>query len=145
MPCILLVFNGGFMVFLHLLLFPGWVIVNTTAIYADRYVLQMLYRIYPFLKKKKSVIGIAVIDKNHCLPYAKKINCIVCEEHCPVEKKAIRLEEVMEKDYKGRLIKLKRPYVIEELCIGCGICENKCPVEGKAAIEVFHIKNKKVG
>ena len=96
-------------------------------------------------KKKKSVIGIAVIDKNHCLPYAKKINCIVCEEHCPVEEKAIRLEEVMEKDYKGRLIKLKRPYVIEELCIGCGICENKCPVEGKAAIEVFHIKNKKVG
>jgi len=95
-------------------------------------------------QKKKSVIGVAVIDKNHCLPYAKRINCIVCEEHYPVEEKAIRLEEVMEKDYKGRLIKLKRPYIIDELCIGCGICENKCPVEGKAAIEVFHIKSKKV-
>lgn len=94
--------------------------------------------------KKKSIIGKAIIDKNNCLPYAKKKNCIVCEEHCPVPEKAIRLEEIIEKDYKGKMVRLKRPYIVDELCIGCGICENKCPVEGRAAIEVFtyKIKNK---
>ncbi|MCX7966043.1 MAG: 4Fe-4S dicluster domain-containing protein [Syntrophorhabdaceae bacterium] len=91
----------------------------------------------PLPQKKKSVIGIAVIDRNHCLPYAKKKNCIVCEEHCPIPEKAIRFEEVLERDYRGRSIRLKRPYILEELCTGCGICENKCPVEEKAAIEVF--------
>lgn len=91
----------------------------------------------PLQQKKKSVIGLAVIDKNHCLPYAKRVNCIVCEEHCPIPEKAIRFEEVIERDYKGRAVRLKRPYIIEDLCTGCGICENKCPLEGKSAIEVF--------
>ncbi|HOE16951.1 MAG TPA: 4Fe-4S binding protein [Syntrophorhabdaceae bacterium] len=91
----------------------------------------------PLEKKKKSVIGVAHLDKNHCLPYARKINCIVCEEHCPVPEKAIRFEVVEEKDHSGKTVTLKRPYVVEELCNGCGICENKCPLEGKSAIEVF--------
>lgn len=97
----------------------------------------------PLAQKRNSVIGIAVIDKNHCLPYAKKINCIVCEEHCPIPEKAIKFEEITDYDYKGRKVKLKRPYVVDELCIGCGICENKCPVEDKAAIEVFSHKDRK--
>lgn len=88
-------------------------------------------------KKKTSVIGVAVIDKNHCLPYAKKINCIVCEEHCPIPEKAIRFEVVEERDHSGKAITLKKPYIVEELCNGCGICENKCPLEGKSAIEIF--------
>jgi MauM/NapG family ferredoxin protein len=91
----------------------------------------------PLEKKKKSIIGLAAVDKNHCLPYAKKINCIVCEEHCPIPEKAIRLESVEERGYDGQVITLKRPYIVEELCNGCGICEYVCPVEGKAAIEVY--------
>ncbi|MCX5813241.1 MAG: 4Fe-4S binding protein [Proteobacteria bacterium] len=91
----------------------------------------------PLSQKKKSIIGVAVFDKNHCLPYAKKINCLVCEEHCPIPEKAIRFELSGEKDYNGKQIVLKKPYVIDELCTGCGICENKCPLEGKSAIEVF--------
>lgn len=98
----------------------------------------------PLENKKKSVIGIAAIDKNHCLPYAKKINCIVCEEHCPVPEKAIKFEEVLEKNYSGKTVKLKRPYVIEDLCTGCGICENKCPLEGKSAIEVFSKRKRQI-
>jgi polyferredoxin len=99
----------------------------------------------PLEKKKKSIIGLAAFDKNHCLPYAKKINCIVCEEHCPIPEKAIRLETVEEKDYEGRTISLKRPYVVDELCNGCGICEFVCPLEGKSAIEVYgKTKRKKV-
>jgi polyferredoxin/Pyruvate/2-oxoacid:ferredoxin oxidoreductase delta subunit len=91
----------------------------------------------PLEQKKKSVIGLAAIDKNHCLPFAKKINCIVCEEHCPIPGKAIRFESVTDVDFSGKKINLKRPYIVDELCNGCGICENKCPLEGKSAIEVF--------
>jgi polyferredoxin/formate hydrogenlyase subunit 6/NADH:ubiquinone oxidoreductase subunit I len=91
----------------------------------------------PLEAKKTSVIGTAVFDKNHCLPYAKKINCIVCEEHCPIPEKAIRFELSGETDYQGRKVILKKPYIVDTLCNGCGICENKCPLEGKSAVEVF--------
>lgn len=94
----------------------------------------------PLDQKKKSIIGVAVINKNHCLPYTRKINCIVCEEHCPVPGKAIRFETVKDIDFRGKPVTLKRPYVLGGLCIGCGICENKCPLEGKPAIEVFSKK-----
>jgi len=98
----------------------------------------------PLEKKKKSIIGMAAVDKNHCLPYAKKINCIVCEEHCPIPEKAIRLEPVEERGYDGKIVTLKRPYVVDDLCNGCGICEYVCPVEGKAAIEVYPKRKRKL-
>jgi len=91
----------------------------------------------PLDEKRKSVIGTAVIDKNICLPYAKKLNCIVCEEHCPIPEKAIRFETVDETDYQGKKVTLKRPYIVDNLCNGCGICETKCPLEGRSAVEVF--------
>ena len=91
----------------------------------------------PLEVKKKAVIGLAIFDKNQCLPYAKKMNCMVCEEHCPISNKAIRFESVEEVDYSGKRITLKRPYVVDDLCIGCGICEYVCPLEEKAGIEVF--------
>lgn len=96
----------------------------------------------PAGQKKRAVIGKAVFDKNHCLPFARQLNCIVCEEHCPIPQKAIRSEEVEEFDKKGNRILLKKPYVVNELCNGCGICENVCPLEGKAGIEVFAVKDK---
>jgi len=91
----------------------------------------------PVEVKKKAVIGLAVVDKNCCLPHAKKMNCMVCEEHCPIPDKAIRFESVSEKGYDGKEIALKKPYVVESLCNGCGICEYVCPLEEKAGIEVF--------
>ena len=39
-------------------------------------------------RKKKTVIGLAVFDKDRCLPFAKGIECLVCEEHCPTGEKA---------------------------------------------------------
>jgi MauM/NapG family ferredoxin protein len=97
----------------------------------------------PLTEKKRQVIGKAVFDKNHCIPFARRIDCIVCEEHCPIPQKAIRSEQVRVKGFDGRELTLKQPYVVEELCNGCGICENVCPLEGKAAIEVFAVKDKK--
>jgi len=33
-------------------------------------------------------------------------------------------------------VRLQRPQVDPELCIGCGVCEHECPVSGKRAIRV---------
>jgi polyferredoxin/Pyruvate/2-oxoacid:ferredoxin oxidoreductase delta subunit len=96
----------------------------------------------PAPQKKREVIGKAVFDKNHCLPYARSTNCIVCEEHCPIPQKAIRSKTVEELDLNGRPVTLQKPYLVEELCNGCGICENVCPLEGKSGIEVFAVKDK---
>ncbi|MCJ7496555.1 MAG: 4Fe-4S binding protein [candidate division Zixibacteria bacterium] len=86
--------------------------------------------------KKKTVIGLAFIDRNKCIPWYKNVNCLVCEEHCPIPDKAIKLKEEEVVHYDGSLKKVKRPYVVEDLCIGCGICETKCPVEGRSAIYI---------
>ncbi len=86
-------------------------------------------------EKKKTVIGLAVIDKNRCLPYARGEECLVCEEHCPTGEKAIVFErrDVL---VNGKVRNLKFPKVLKKLCIGCGICETKCPVEGRSAVLV---------
>jgi MauM/NapG family ferredoxin protein len=98
----------------------------------------------PLEAKQKAIIGKAVLDKNHCLPYERKVNCMVCEEHCPIPEKAIRFEEINEIDFQGKRLTLKRPYVVDELCNGCGICEYVCPVEEKAGIEVFRKVKRKL-
>lgn len=87
-------------------------------------------------RKQKTVIGLAFFDKNRCLPYARGVPCIVCEEHCPTPDKAIKFREAEVLDQEGQKKAIKQPYVVDRLCIGCGICENKCPLEGKAAVLV---------
>ncbi len=86
-------------------------------------------------EKHKAVIGIAVFDKNRCLPYARAEECLVCEEHCPTGEKAIIFEE-KEVLVKGEIKRVKQPVVVKKRCVGCGICETKCPVEGASAIRV---------
>jgi MauM/NapG family ferredoxin protein len=88
-------------------------------------------------QKREMVIGVAVIDRDHCLPWAHGTPCIVCEEMCPTPEKAIRLEEVTVADDRGEPAIVQRPYVLQDVCIGCGICEYQCPLEGQAAIRVY--------
>ncbi len=82
--------------------------------------------------KQTTVIGRASIDRDRCIAWSEDVDCIVCEEMCPLPKKAILLE----RDPLGIAATL-RPKVIEADCIGCGICEYKCPTSGPAAIRVF--------
>ena len=92
------------------------------------------------LKEKMKVkLGLAMIDKGRCLPYAHATPCIVCEEVCPTPKKAIWFEEAKAKDREGKEHVVKQPRVDLELCIGCGICEAKCPVLGQPAIYVTSV------
>ena len=90
-------------------------------------------------EKLKVKIGLAMIDKGRCLPYAQSQACIVCEEVCPTAKKAIWFEQTMVTDREGRKQLLKQPHVDLDLCIGCGICETKCPVKGQPAIYVISV------
>lgn len=73
-------------------------------------------------QKQKSRIGRAFIDQEKCVVYAEQIDCIVCEEMCPIPHKAVLLIEK-----EG----LKYPMVVSR-CIGCGICEAFCPVDPRA-------------
>jgi len=88
-------------------------------------------------EKRTKVIGLAVVDRDRCLPWASAIPCIVCEEMCPTPEKAIRLEEIPSTNSNGEIVMLQQPYVLKDLCIGCGICEYRCPLVGEAAIRVI--------
>ncbi len=90
-------------------------------------------------EKAETKIGLAMIDKGRCLPYAHGKPCIVCEEVCPTPKKAIWFVEVVVKERDGAKVTLMQPVVDTELCIGCGICETKCPVVDRPAIYVTSI------
>ncbi len=80
-------------------------------------------------EKAQFKIGLAHLDRNHCLPWAKDKPCTVCYDYCPYY--AIRLET-----RDG----LRYPYVIDDKCTGCGICEHRCPVQGSAIIVVAQNK-----
>ena len=93
----------------------------------------------PLEVKRIQVIGRAAINKNRCLPWSQNIPCIVCEEMCPLPKKAVYLEKRDFAAPDGSSVTVQLPHVDRGKCIGCGICEYKCPVEGIAAIRVFSV------
>jgi NAD-dependent dihydropyrimidine dehydrogenase PreA subunit len=91
----------------------------------------------PLEEKRLQVIGKAYIDEQRCIAWADHIDCIVCEEMCPVPEKAVQIRELETVNEAGEKTVTKVPYVIRDRCIGCGICEYKCPVNGEGAIRVF--------
>jgi ferredoxin len=91
--------------------------------------------------KRKTKIGRAYIDKNRCIPWADYRTCLVCQELCPVPDKAITLTQVqVTKPGTTEIVKLGRPEVVAERCIGCGVCQNACPVVHESAITVRAIE-----
>lgn len=87
-------------------------------------------------EKNKIKIGLAWFDRNRCLPWAKGIPCLVCEEICPVPNKAIKMHDEKTFNSAGEEVTVGRPYLVDDLCVGCGMCENKCPLTGQAAVIV---------
>jgi len=91
-------------------------------------------------EKRRTRIGKASIDQSRCIPWATGIECIVCEEVCPVPNKAIRLGGGGNGRNRGSDSTdtgVNLPRVRDNDCIGCGICEHHCPVDGESAIKVF--------
>ena len=82
-------------------------------------------------KKLKTKLGTAKVDRPLCLAWEHNMECLVCEEHCPVPEKA---RKVVGEIVEGRLV--KKPVVDPDLCVGCGICQTKCPVRPVRAIRV---------
>lgn len=81
-------------------------------------------------EKKRVKLGVAEIDRSRCIAWAENRDCIVCEEHCPIEDKAIKTVR------SGGPSSVLKPVITTSLCIGCGICQNVCPARPRRAIEV---------
>ena len=86
-------------------------------------------------EKKRTPLGLAVVDRSVCIPWAHGQECLVCEEHCPVAEKAIKVVE--HRTPSGAVV--GAPVVDPALCVGCGICQNKCPARPDRAIRVYPI------
>ncbi len=76
-------------------------------------------------------IGLAVIDRSRCLPWARGERCVICLEACPSDYRAIELRPTPTGPFQ--------PHVKQSLCTGCGICEQHCPLEGESAIRVVAV------
>ena len=82
------------------------------------------------------LIGTAVYDLIHCLPWAKSTDCVICLEWCPVTPKAIYLKDATVTDTEGKPRMLKQPYVDLIRCVGCGACEFACPLQEQPGVYV---------
>jgi polyferredoxin len=85
----------------------------------------------PLERKKKMRLGRAEIDRTRCVAWAANMQCLVCEEHCPIPDKAIK---TVAGEVNGRIV--LKPVVDAALCIGCGICQSVCPARPERAIVV---------
>jgi ferredoxin-type protein NapG len=68
-------------------------------------------------------MGVAIVDTERCWPYIGMGCPRPCYTECPFPGEAIRY-----------LRPRRRPYVVDEHCIGCGICEYLCPTEPSSIV-----------
>jgi len=75
-------------------------------------------------------MGLAVVNKKICLPYAGKGACQICMDECMASGyRAIEFMHHTETDDNGIPIEgtgYLAPVVLEEKCVGCGLCQARC-------------------
>ena len=82
-------------------------------------------------EKRHAHIGLAVVNKETCLPYAGTGDCQLCRDECETAGyHAIDFVRVGTKlDEHGQPIEdtgFLAPVVLAEKCVGCGLCQTRC-------------------
>jgi NAD-dependent dihydropyrimidine dehydrogenase PreA subunit len=82
-------------------------------------------------EKRAARMGLAVVDRQTCLPHAGKQECRFCAEQCTAAGyQAIEFERLhVEFDESGAPIEdsgFLAPVVRADRCVGCGLCQTRC-------------------
>ncbi|MCR4412825.1 MAG: 4Fe-4S binding protein [Thermoguttaceae bacterium] len=88
-------------------------------------------RALPLDEKRAARIGLAVVDTQTCLPYARRGACRLCADECAgAGYHAIEFLRVgTEVDDRGVPIDdsgFLAPVVLADKCVGCGLCQTRC-------------------
>lgn len=90
------------------------------------------------VEKRKTPIGLAVIDPKTCLSRSGQRDCQLCFDECraagynAIEMRRIKLElgDIPEGVFSDAELEamssIEAPFVNPEACIGCGLCEYRC-------------------
>jgi len=89
-------------------------------------------------EKRRTPIGLAVIDRKTCLPHAGQRDCRLCFEECEaagyhaIQMRQIKLElrdippGVFSEAQLEAMGSIEAPFVDSAACTGCGLCEYRC-------------------
>jgi len=92
----------------------------------------------PIEVKRRTHMGLAVVDTKACLPHAGRRDCQLCYDECraagynAIEMREIRLDVgetpqgVMSPDEMEAAGRILAPVVKPDACVGCGLCEYRC-------------------
>lgn len=88
-------------------------------------------RALPIEEKRVARIGLAIVNKTTCLPYAGREACQLCVDECRAAGyDAIEFMRVgVQVDADGVPIEDSgdlAPVVLADKCVGCGLCETRC-------------------
>ena len=75
--------------------------------------------------KRRTALGLAVVNRDACLAWTEGQHCMICDEYCPYD-------AIVAVTVNG----ISCPTVDEKVCAGCGACESQCPVSPEKAIQV---------
>jgi ferredoxin len=88
-------------------------------------------RAMPIDEKRVTRMGLAVVDRQTCLPYALREACQLCVDECVTAGyRAIEFMRVgTQVDDAGQPIEdsgFLAPVVLADRCVGCGLCQTRC-------------------
>ena len=88
-------------------------------------------RALPIAEKRVARMGLAIIDRQTCLPHAGREACKLCVDECnSAGYSAIEFERVHgQTDPQGNPVEdsgFLAPVVVADKCVGCGMCQTRC-------------------